>query len=87
MHCLICAGMMLSRSSQTIDDENGTLVITSWRCRPCDQIYEEIWARKGYQGVHCQRLLYRVRSVERPAPTALKHQRRTRRIQAHAVMG
>jgi hypothetical protein len=87
MPCLICAAIMLSRSRQTIEGENGALVITSWRCQSCNQIYEEIWSSKGYQGVQSQRLLYRVRSVEKPARTALTRQRRTRRIHAHAVMG
>lgn len=87
MHCLVCIRIMLSCSSQTIEEENGALVITSWWCQPCNQVYEEIWASKGYEGVQRQRLLYPVRSVEQPAPTVLRRQRRTRRVQAHAVMG
>lgn len=84
MHCLVCTRIMLSCSSHTIEEENGALVITSWRCQPCDQVYEEIWASKGYDGVQRQRLLYPVRSVEAPA---MKRPSRTRRVQAHAVMG
>jgi C4-type Zn-finger protein len=87
MHCPMCTRVMLSRSSQTIEEEKGALVITSWRCNPCDQIYEDIWASKNYEGMRPQRLFYRVRSTERPAPAVFRLPSRVRRIQAHAVVG
>jgi hypothetical protein len=87
MHCLICAAIMLSCSRQTIEDQNGALVITSWRCQPCDQAYEEIRASEGYQGIQSQRLLYPVRSVERAASVVMRRSNKTRRNQAYAVMG
>jgi hypothetical protein len=87
MHCLICAAIMLSRNRQTSEGENGALVITYWRCQPCDQAYEEIRASKGYQGMQSQRLLYPVRSVERAASVVMRRSNNTRRNQTHGVMG
>lgn len=87
MHCPMCARVMLNRSSQTIEEETDALTITSWRCHPCDQLYEEIWASKGYRGMQRRRLLYPVRSVKPPASAVMKRASRTRRVQAHAVVG
>lgn len=84
---MICAGIMLSRSRRTIEDEKGALVITSLQCQLCDQAYEEIRASKGYQGMQPQRLLYPVRSVERAASVVMRRSNNTRRNQSHAVMG
>jgi len=87
MHCPMCARVMLSLGSQTIEEATDTLTITSWRCHPCDQLYEEILASKGNQGMQRQRLVYRVRSVKLPALEVIRQSSRARRNQAHAVLG
>lgn len=87
MHCPICACFMQNRSSQMIEEEHGTLVITSWWCEPCDQPYEEILASEGYQGMQRRRLLYPVRSIESTVSQPMRRPFRARRIQAHAVVG
>ncbi len=50
MHCPTCHHMMLSTSSQDIQDERGAMTITRWRCRPCRETAEEIWMSAGYRG-------------------------------------
>jgi hypothetical protein len=87
MHCPMCARVMLSRSSQTIEEENAALVVTSLWCRPCNQSYEEIWASERYRGTQPQRLFYPVQSIVSPAPPVTRRPRRMRRNSAYAVVG
>ena len=87
MHCPNCACTMRSHGSQTIEEEQGVLVITSWWCEPCDQIYEEILANQGYQGMQRQQFLYPVRSIESSVPQPMRSPGRTRRTQTHALVG
>jgi hypothetical protein len=87
IHCPNCACIMQSHGSQTIEEEHGVLVITSWWCEPCNQPYEEILANQANQGMQRQRLLYPVRSIESTVPQAMRRLGRTGRIQAHALGG
>ena len=87
MQCPNCSRIMRSHGSQTIEGEQDALVIISWGCESCEQIYEEILAGQGSQGMPRRRLLYPVRSIK---PTALPPMRgpdRTRRIQTRAPVG
>ncbi len=87
MRCPVCTGLMLTRSNQTIEEEQGALVMTTWRCHPCQQIYEEIWVSKDYQGLPSQRSFYPVKSIAQHVPVAIRRPSRTRKIQAHACVG
>lgn len=87
MRCPICMSLMLTSSNQTIEEEQGALVMTTWRCHPCHQTYEEIWASKGYRGLDVQRSFYPVRSAAPETPVVVRHPGRARRIQPHACVG
>lgn len=87
MRCPICTNLMLTSSNHTIEEEQGSLVMTTWRCHPCHQIYEEIWASKGYRGLEFQRSFYPVRSMTPETPVVIRRPSRTRRIHAHACVG
>lgn len=87
MRCPICTKLMLTSSNQTIEEEQGALVITIRRCHPCAQTYEEIWASKNYRGLESQRSFYPVKSIAPDAPTVTRRPTRTRRVQAHACVG
>lgn len=60
MHCPACDRAMVSTSSQVIEDENGAMTITRWRCRPCHETAEEIWLSAGYRGPDPTRIRYAV---------------------------
>jgi hypothetical protein len=65
MHCPACHRAMVSTSSHVIEDEQGAMTITRWRCRPCHETAEEIWLSAGYRGPDPTRICYAVAS--RPA--------------------
>jgi transposase-like protein len=50
MRCPSCRRPMLSTSSQAIEDDQGAMTITRWRCRPCHETAEEIWLSARYRG-------------------------------------
>jgi transposase-like protein len=68
MHCPTCDCAMVSASSQVVEDENGAMTITRWRCRPCHETAEEIWLSAGYRGPDPILIRYAVSS--QPAPQA-----------------
>jgi len=69
MHCPTCKRTMLSTSSQEIQDNQGVMTITRWRCRPCHQTAEEIWLSSGYRGQAPMRIRYAVATLQgRKAP-------------------
>ncbi len=43
MRCHYCNRMMLSRSSQTLEERDRALIVTSLWCKTCDHVIEEIW--------------------------------------------
>jgi hypothetical protein len=77
MRCHCCNRMMISRSSQTLEEEDGALIVTSLWCRACDHVIEEIWTSSRFNKPQRQ-VRYRVAS---PVKTGnpLAHQARTRR--------
>jgi C4-type Zn-finger protein len=60
MHCPSCDRVMLSTGCQVIQDENGAMTITRWRCRPCHETAEEIRLRASYRGQAPMRISYAV---------------------------
>lgn len=48
MHCPACRCTMVSTSSQALEDEQGVMTVTRWRCRPCRETAEEIRLSAGY---------------------------------------
>lgn len=85
MHCTICRHIMLSRSSQTVEDERGALLITMWGCPGCGGREEEIWISRRYQGTRPRRLRYAVTTA---APCAVPITPRAgRRTVRHAHAG
>lgn len=60
MHCPACHRAMVSTSSQTVEDEKGSMTITRWRCRPCHETAEEIWLSARYLGPEPMRICYAV---------------------------
>lgn len=69
MHCSTCDRVMVSTSSQVIEDEKGVMTITRWRCRPCHETAEEIWLSAGYRGPDPTRICYAVASEPAPQVT------------------
>jgi hypothetical protein len=63
MHCMICRHIMLSCSSQTVEDEKGSLLVTRWSCAGCGRCEEEIWISRHYQGARPRRLRYGVNAA------------------------
>src|SRR5262249_24994518 len=66
MHCRTCHCVMVSTSSQVIEDEKGAMTVTRWRCRPCHETAEEIWLSAGYRGPDPTQIRYAIASS--PAP-------------------
>ncbi len=60
MNCPSCHRAMMSSSYQLIEDENGAMTITQWRCRPCHETAEEILLSAGYRGLYPTRIRYAV---------------------------
>jgi hypothetical protein len=69
MRCPSCDRMMLSTSCQEIQDEEGALTITRWRCRPCHETAEEIWVSAGCHGSVPRRISYAVAAQHRTTPS------------------
>lgn len=69
MHCPTCDCAMVSTSSQVVEDENGAMTITRWRCRPCHETAEEIWLSAGYRGPDPTLIRYAVSSQPTPQAT------------------
>jgi hypothetical protein len=75
MRCSLCDRVMLSRSSQTIEEDGEVLVLTVWGCSACHRVEEEIWVSRGYHGMRPRRLRYAVTPVPSPG---LRHSGRVR---------
>jgi transposase-like protein len=84
MHCPACHRAMLSTSSHVIEDENGAMTITRWRCRPCHETVEEIWLSAGYRGPDPTRIRYAVASQPAPQVTLPARADAKRRTPAYA---
>lgn len=84
MHCLACLRAMLSTSSQVVEDENGAMTITRWRCQPCHETAEEIWLSAGYRGPDPTRICYAV--APQPQVSTLRRAGVKRSSHAYAVV-
>jgi transposase-like protein len=84
MHCPACHRAMLSTSSHVIEDENGAMTITRWRCRPCHETVEEIWLSAGYRGPDPTRIRHAVASQPAPQVTLPARADAKRRTPAYA---
>lgn len=69
MDCPSCRRAMLSTSCQEIQDDNGAMTITRWRCSPCHETAEEILVGAGYYGSAPRRISYAVATSERKTPS------------------
>jgi hypothetical protein len=89
MHCPVRTNVMLNNNSsnQTIEEGQGTLVMTTWRCRPYHQVYEEIWVSNRYRGIQPHRSFYPVKPISSELPAGAWRPIRARRVHAHACMG
>lgn len=65
MYCPTCRKVMVSTSSQEIQDEQGAMSITRWRCRPCHETAEEIWTSVRYHGPSLTAIRYAVAGQDR----------------------
>ena len=66
MRCPNCRKVMLSTSSQTLEDDRGAMTVTRWRCRPCHETAEEIWLSAGYRGSAPMTFRYSVAEPRKP---------------------
>jgi hypothetical protein len=48
MRCHCCNRTMLSRSSHTLYEKDGALIVTSLWCKTCNHVIEEIWTSSRY---------------------------------------
>lgn len=69
MDCPSCRRAMLSTSCQEIQDDNGALTVTRWRCSPCHETAEEILVGAGSHGSAPRRIRYAVATTERKLPS------------------
>jgi transposase-like protein len=60
MYCPSCRKVMLSTSSQEVQDGTGAMTVTRWRCSPCHETAEEIYLSAGYRGASPTRIRYAV---------------------------
>lgn len=81
MHCPSCRRTMISTSSQAIEDAQGAMTITRWRCRPCHETAEEIWMSADYRGSAPARIRY---AVAPPVVSWVSRRLPDRGVQAHA---
>lgn len=69
MDCPTCRCTMISTSCQEIQDDQGAMTITRWRCRPCHETAEEILVSAGSRGASPMRISYAVATpYERKMP-------------------
>lgn len=85
MHCPACHRVMVSTSSQAIEDEKGAMTITRWRCSPCHETAEEIWVSAGYRGTDLARIRYAVAPLRHRRTPASARIAAARGALAHAV--
>ena len=85
MHCPICRRTMLSTSCQEIQDDNGAMTVTRWRCSHCHETAEEIWIRAAYRGQDPIRISYAVATIQVRKSTARSFGGSRRGTLAHAV--
>lgn len=72
MHCPACRRTMVITSSQVIEDEQGAMTVTRWRCWPCRETAEEIWLSAGYRGPSPASIRYAVTAQRQiKSPTSL----------------
>jgi len=64
MRCPNCHRAMLSTGSQAIEDGEGALTVTRWRCRPCHETAEEIRLSARYRGPAPEPIRYAVKAVQ-----------------------
>jgi len=87
MHCPTCRLVMVSTSSQELQDDQGFMKITRWRCRPCHQTAEEIWLSAGYRGPDPMRIRYTVATPPGHRAPARSFGGNRRGRLAHALAG
>jgi len=75
MRCPSCHRAMLSTSSQAIEDGEGAMTVTGWRCRPCHETVEKIWLSGRYRGPALQPIRYAVKAEDRAASVGLVRER------------
>lgn len=68
MHCPSCDRTMLNTNCQEVQDDQGAMTITRWRCSPCHETVEEILVSAGYHGSVPRRISYAVATQGRKTP-------------------
>ncbi|WP_455243972.1 hypothetical protein [Petrachloros mirabilis] len=85
MTCPTCRRTMISSSCQEIQDDQGAMTITRWRCRPCHETAEEIWISANYRGSAPKQIRYMVGTSSVCKMPARSFGGSRRRAIAHAV--
>lgn len=86
MLCPTCHRVMLSTSSQEIQDESGAMTITRWRCSPCHETAEEMWLSAGYRGPKPTSIRYAVADQPQGKAAIRSHDGSRRGVLTHAVL-
>ena len=84
MRCPTCRRTMISTSSREIEDEQGAMTITRWRCRPCHETAEEIRLSTGYRGSDLTTIRYAVTPLRQRQTAASVRMTVTRGTHAYA---
>lgn len=87
MRCRACHELMISRSRQTLEDDDGALAVTTWWCKACHEVGEEIWVKGSYRGVRPARMQYAVGAPVRAQIRPTRPVRGHRGRQFHALLG
>lgn len=69
MRCRSCHGMMVGGKNRTVLDDSGSLAITAWWCRDCDEVIEEVRTRPRGGDMKPRRVRYAVRPWETASMT------------------